>query len=316
MTPATLPRLSADYDPSAWARHTAVSDPGPHRAALVAAGAGLTELCTASRNLIVHYRASGLDLPAHTREDPNARWVSAILGLDQERHGDMPLAVEREATRRVQGCCRDHSLVVVAGLREQGRPARLRYGFAEYLYPGYGTDHAIVEAWDAEGRRWQRCDPEFGEPIPGLANPWDQPVGPGAPYQTAAEVWLAYRDGAVDPLRYGVAPGLPFCGPWFLQTAVVRDAAFRGRHEVLLWDGWEGMSGADGPSEEEAALADDVARLTVAADGGGEAAEAHLLDLVATDPRLAPPAVVATMTPWRDEPGASDLSRPPHTVAL
>ena len=54
--------------------------------------------------------------PGRTAGEIGSRWVSAILGHDQERHPE-PLSVPRTPTTRVQGCCRDFALVSVAILR-------------------------------------------------------------------------------------------------------------------------------------------------------------------------------------------------------
>jgi|ERR687898_951833 hypothetical protein len=39
-----------------------------------------------ARNVVVHYRASGRQLPEHSREDISLRWVDAMLATDQTRH--------------------------------------------------------------------------------------------------------------------------------------------------------------------------------------------------------------------------------------
>ena len=68
-------------------------------------------------NVVVHYRASGRELPQQSRSDVDLRWIEAILATDQRRHHDAPLDSERPVEARVQGCCRDHSLLAVAALR-------------------------------------------------------------------------------------------------------------------------------------------------------------------------------------------------------
>ena len=107
------------------ARHTPFSDPGRHAAGFAELPVDPEALSAVSRNVIVHYRASGEVLPAETRDDINARWLEAIVDLDQARH-PRPLTEPRPVTERVQGCCRDHTLFCVGALRTHGVPARSR----------------------------------------------------------------------------------------------------------------------------------------------------------------------------------------------
>jgi Transglutaminase-like superfamily len=122
-------------------------------------------LSAVARNIIVHYRASGHELPTETRGDINARWLEAILTADQSRHRK-PFDHPRPPTERVQGCCRDHTLFCVGVLRSNGIPARSRVGFAGYFVDGWHHDHVIVEAW-LDGR-WRRFDPEVDTSRPAL----------------------------------------------------------------------------------------------------------------------------------------------------
>lgn len=305
------PQLPEGYDPGPWAVHTRYTDPR-HRQALIAAiPPDLQELSAAARNVIIHYRASGLELPEETREDPNSRWLSTILDRDQERHR-APLTQHRDPYRRVQGCCRDHSLFAAGVLRHHQVPARIRYGFVGYFVPGFHVDHVIVETWDAERRRWRRFDPEFEGPTQANPTPYDLPYGEPAMFRTAAEAWSDHRAGRIDLDHYGVDPELPIRGDWFVQGAVMFDAVFRAGYEFLIWDGWDALAGPDGPSEALSRLTDELAALVIAADNGDPAAEQALLERVRTDPAVTPPDVVETMRPWGGPTEQTDLSKGPE----
>jgi len=298
------------YDPRRWALHTPYTDPGRYADLLSAVPPRIPELSVIARNLIIHYRASGFELPDETKGDINARWIAAILDLDQQRHPG-PLVTERDPLTRVQGCCRDHSLFGVAVLRQHKIAARIRYGFSHYFAPDYNFDHVIVETWLPEENRWLRFDPEISGPMERLATPQDIPHGPDAPFVTAAEAWQAYRQGSIDPQLYGVAPGLPIAGPWFMQGAVFYDAAFRAGIELLLWDGWAPLSGPDGPTEEEIRLADEFSEMIIAADAGDVDAENRLIDRMRTDRKVGPGATVRTNSPYGDPTVITDLTRVP-----
>jgi hypothetical protein len=301
---------SPGLDPARWAEHTPYTDPGRYRQLLAAAPTELIPLSRVANNVIIHYRASGLDLPEDSKQDINARWLSAILDLDQRRHPE-PLDVERDPMTRVQGCCRDHSLFAAAVLREHGRPARIRYGFSRYFSDEFAYDHVIVETWQPQQRRWLRFDPELADPMPLMPTPQDIPAGPDAPFVTAAEAWQAYRSGTIDPDQYGVDPAVPIRGPWFLQGAVLLDAAFRAGAELLLWDGWPAMSSPDGLTARETAVADELAALIVGADAGDRDAEQRLIDRISGDGEVGPGSRVMMMSPYGDPPVPVDLAAGP-----
>lgn len=278
-------------------RHSAFSDPGRH-GRLLRELSGIEEICTAVSNLVLHYRAEAHLLRDDRRGEINSRWVSTILDLDQARH-PRPLLDPRPPGDRVAGCCRDHSLLAVAALREQETPARTRVGFTGYFLgpPDFRGDHVVAEWWN--GDRWQRFDPEL-EPGSRPFDVRDLPTGEGALFETAAEVWTGYRAGHLDPARYGVAPSSELSGPGFIRTYVIMEVLHRYGHEALLWDEvGPGITDRD---------ADEVARLLLAADAGDLAAEDHLERRFQTDPKLRPAATVTQLSPYGDPPVTVDLT--------
>ena len=288
-------------DVEAFARHSVYSNPGRHADALAAVPSAIDSLCSASRNVIAHYRAElGDTLPEDRHGEIDSRWLRVILDIDQQRH-QRPLTDERPLADRVAGCCRDHSLFVVGALRQHRVPARTRVGFAHYFAPRWCSDHVVVEYW--RDGRLVRVDPELS----GLGFDFDTrslPVGPDAPFETAAEAWLGHRAGTRDATTYGVFPGSEASGPGFVRSYVFFELAHRYGDELLLWDGW-GATQAEGPEID--VLADEVARLLVAADAGDEAAEADLAARYADDDRLHPPPEITTYSPY---------GMPPRTTVL
>jgi hypothetical protein len=131
-------------------------------------------------------------------------------------------------------------------------------------------------------------------------DPADVPLRVGAtppgkpPFATAAQVWSAYRRGELDVSTYGVAPGLPIAGPWFVRDEVIYEVAHRYRDELLLWDSW-GEIGPDLVNEVE--LIDEIAALLLAADDGDEVAERELAERYSVDPRLHPGRTVRCHSP-------------------
>lgn len=68
---------------------------------------------------------------------------------------DRPLTEERPPEKRLLGCCRDFTVLLVAVARHEGIPARARVGFAAYFIDGYNVDHEVAEVWDAGEGRWR-----------------------------------------------------------------------------------------------------------------------------------------------------------------
>ncbi len=281
--------------------HTAYSDPGHHRALLEAIHPVPGLLSAVARNVIVHYRATVQELPDTSRGDVNARWLEAILAIDQSRH-PQSLDRPRPLTERVQGCCRDHTLFCVGALRTHGIPARSRVGFAGYFIDGWQADHVIVEAFI--DRRWQRFDPEIDVPLPALPAPLD--IGrcelDGTGFVTAAQVWRGHRQGDIDPGVYGVDPSLPaFCGERFVFDEVIHEVAHRFGDELLLWDTWGRMGEPGSPVDPaDARWIDEIAHLLLAADEGDVEAERALLKRYRSDGGLHPGVTVVQQSPYGD----------------
>ena len=269
-----------------YARHSAYSDPGRYAPLLDALSTNLPALTAVVRNVVVHYRAGGVEFTGDRLAEIDSRWIDRLLATDQGRF-PVPLAEPRPPAERVAGCCRDFTLLTVAALRQHGVPARSRIGFSGYFSPDFHHDHVVVDYWN--GERWVFADAELKPDQLWPFDTCDLPRLVGAapagtpPFATAAQVWTAYRRGEIDVEQYGVTPELPFRGASFVRCYVVQELAHRQRDELLLWDGWGAMEDDGDPS-----LIDGIAGLLLAADDGDEAAERELADRYHGDPRLHP----------------------------
>jgi Transglutaminase-like superfamily len=194
--------------------------------------------------------------------------------------------------RAAPGCCRDHTLVAVAVLRQHGVPARSRVGFADYFSPDWHNDHVVPEFW--EGNRWRRFDPEIESAGPLVPDPLDLEIGDQAPFRTAAQVFTLMRSGGIDPASYGVTSGSPsrtaMATRYCSGMAGVRFLTRTGEGEVLT-------------------LVDEVAELLLAADGGDVEAEARLYSRYLNDARLGPGDVVTRFSPFGEAPVQVTLRR-------
>jgi len=289
-----------------YAVQTEFSDPGVHAGLFDALPDDVAGIGAVVRNLLIHYRGGGIEFTGDRLAEIDHRWVSAMLTTDQERNGTA-LAVPREPVDRLVGCCRDYTLMFVSALRHKGIPARSRIGFAAYFASGFNHDHVVAEYWN--GDRWVMIDAEL-EPDGGHSfNPLDMPAGP---FRSAAEVWLGVRAGDLDPDLFGVDPGLPIRGGWFIRNYVHFQHAHLQGDELLLWDNWGTMSGSlDGADVD---LTDQVARLLVASDNGDETATKELTDLYRSNPALTFTGRAFVASPAGTEHAWMDLRKPTDQV--
>ncbi|HEX6684495.1 MAG TPA: transglutaminase-like domain-containing protein [Candidatus Limnocylindrales bacterium] len=268
-----------------YTRQSAYSDPGKYAALLDDLPRDIGALTAVVRNVIVHYVAGGFEFTGDRLAEIDCKFVERILDTDQGRH-PFPLAEPRRPDQRVAGCCRDFTLLTVAALRHQGVPARSRAGWASYLQPDFHYDHVIAEYWN--GERWVWVDAQVGE--------LDIPPDAGL-FDSGATAWRALRRGEIDPDNYGVWPGSPLRGDWFIRNYVIHEVAHRYRDELLLWEEWGAIAHSSHDLAGDLAFFDDVAELLVRADGGDESAERELHRVYTTDDRLRPGEAVRSFSP-------------------
>jgi hypothetical protein len=222
--------------------------------------------------------------------------LDTVVAID----GDEPFK-HREPGERVIACCREFSTMLCGILRAKGVPARARCGFAPYLAEaGYFEDHWVCEVWD--GRRWQRVDPQIDDfqlnTIQNYAkkhknlsseyrstllelNPLDLK---STDFLLAGDIWLKYRADKIDPRKFGIDTDLrryniisPPFGAWFIRGNLIRDFLALNKIEVLpfvegleksknYWEDWQIMMPDAKVSEDEIALFDKVAELSLDPD--------------------------------------------------
>lgn len=271
-----------------YAVQTEYSDPGVHAHLFDALPDDVGGIAAVVQNLIIHYRGGGITFTGDRLAEIDHRWVSSMLTTDQKRNGTA-LAVPREPVDRIVGCCRDYTLMFVSALRHKGIPARSRIGFSDYFSDGYHHDHVVAEYWN--GDRWvmidAQLDPAGKEPF----DLQDMPRGPflkepRGPFLSAAEVWLGVRAGELDETLFGIDPGSPISGGWFIRNYVHHQLAHLQGDELLLWDNWGTMT--DTLDGADVNLTDEIATLLIASDNGDEAATKELAERYQADPELRP----------------------------
>jgi hypothetical protein len=231
-----------DADLAFWRNQTPITDPGSCAGLLDALPADPDALTEISSQMVFHYRAHG-DWAANGISSDRAGEIHLCYAanmFDRLLELQLPLSASRSPAHRILGCCRDFSTLYVSMLRHHRIPSRCRVGFADYLEVGWWIDHVVVEVWD--GDRWRMVDPQLRAGFTaGDSAPLDRlDLGPDR-FLTAAQAWLAARDGRIDPSRVVVASTLelPQTRGWpQLAHNLVHDIAALDGVELLLWQGW------------------------------------------------------------------------------
>jgi hypothetical protein len=258
-----------------------MTDPGPFHSIFSELPQELTRLCEVVHGLMVldfWIGVGALEVSEQRRQEVYLRSLQQklerLLALD-----DRPLDRPRPFEQRLLSNSRDLSLFLCAALRFQGRPARLRSGFATFFDPQRRYDHWLVEVWDEDDRRWRKIDlwmdqieneqgrlePNLREGLASLEmNTLDVQEDH---FVTGGFAWEHCRSGAHDPEHYGTFGDLQ--GLWFVRDNMLRDLLCLNKIEVLPWDCWGFISGREHkPAPIELPLLDQVANLTQAgADG-------------------------------------------------
>ncbi len=277
-----------------------LTDPGRYRPLLDDLPRDVEDLCASVQGLVLNLHwapAYGVALSEERRGDAQARTLRAILARILQLDSG-PLREARPPEARFAGTCRDFTLLVCAMLRQQGVPARARYGFAAYFSPGQFEDHCVCEHWNAAQGRWVRVDAQLDalqrDALHLEFDPLDVPTDQ---FLVAGRAWELCQAGRADPAHFGI---LDMRGLWFIRGNLMRDLASLNRMELLPWDGWGLMlqlGQKDECSPEDLTLLNRIASLTQA----GDEAFGAMRSLYDSEPRLRVPSIVTNFQTSADE---------------
>lgn len=233
----------------------------PEHPALDDVPVDLDDLRAVVQGLLVHRDwAPMYGLTADQLRLPEQHLRTAVETLDRAfEMSAQPVTVRREPVDRVLTTCRNFALLYTALLRDQGVPARVRCGFANYFDRSKWFDHFITERWD--GERWVRDDAQVDDlqrQVVSLdIDPHDQPAGH---FLTGGEAWLATRAGEADPDLFGI---FDMWGAAYIGGNVLLDLACLNKVELLPWDGWGMPRNPFEPvPDKDLAVYDELALLT------------------------------------------------------
>ena len=110
--------------------------------------------------------------------------------------------------------CRDNALLLASILKYRGIPARVRYGFAPYLVPGFHANHVICEVWNEKDNRWMLVDPSA-----------DRIDFAREEFDFSNDVWLKMQKKEINPKIYGMPGQDEYNGSPLMTTVVCYDLA-------------------------------------------------------------------------------------------
>jgi len=180
-----------------YRQYSSFTDPGEYAYLYENLPDSLPELCSLIRSQFIHPYA---DLPKYREQIPKERWnemfrypsVKSILkGLVS--YDSSGLTKERQLEDRLILACWHNSILLVSILKSRGIPARVRYGHATYIAPGYHISHVISEVWNDNEKRWMLVDPSM-----------DMVDFSRDKFDFSNEAWLQLQKGEIDPNLYGI----------------------------------------------------------------------------------------------------------------
>ncbi len=263
-----------------------ISQPGQFAHLFDSLPGDIGELCKIVQGVTVHVfwaERYGLKLSPECEAEVQLRTMEKRLARTLELD-PRPLSAARPLERKLVGNCRDHTLLLVAMLRQQGIPARARCGFGAYFLPNHYEDHWVAEYWNAAQGRWVLVDAQLDEfQCREMQVSFDPLDVPRDQFIVGGRAWQMCRSGAADPDSFGI---FDMRGLGFIRGDFIRDVAALNKVELLPWDCWGLILKYEMDDNQieaaDLALLDQLAELT----GGDVPDFEQVRSLYEADPRL------------------------------
>jgi len=255
-----------------YAQHSIMTDPREHGDLLADLPDDVPGLVRVVQGVLIHpfcVELYHVQLSPRQREEVYLRSVDQMLGRMRE-FDPAPLVVAREPAQRLVGNCRNHAVLCVALLRQQGIPARLRVGFAGYFPSDKNEDHWITEYWDAGQGRWVLIDPQLDDlqcdaykidfdPLD--MSFYDQ-------FYTGGQAWHLCRSGQAKSHQFGFKR---WKGWGYIRGSLLHDLDALNKIELIPHDWWGELPTKNerDVTVEERELLDRLANLTSDVDQHG-----------------------------------------------
>jgi excinuclease ABC subunit A len=216
-----------------------MTDPREHGDMLAALPDDVPGLVRVAQGVLIHpfcVKLYHVQLSPRQREEVFLRSVAQMLGRMRE-FDPTPLTVAREPSQQLVGNCRDHAVLCVALLRQQGIPARLRVGFASYLSESKNDDHWVTEYWDAERERWVLIDPQLDDVQRDAFKIDFDPLDMRFcnQFYTGGQAWQLCRSGQAKASQFGFKR---WWGWGYIRGSLLHDLDALNKIELIAHDWW------------------------------------------------------------------------------
>ena len=244
--------------------HSPITNPGDFVYLFEDLPDNIPELINVVQGQLLHRLSAeqhGVTLTRESRGEHRLRTMQQKLARIAELDPS-PITSPREPKERQVGMCRDFAVFLTSLLRHKGIPARMRVGFAEYLFPDsqFKADHWITEYWDQAQSRWILADADVVK----------VDIRRDDQFYFAGSAWKLARAGNIrsDLFRFsGRWKGFP-C----IRGNLLHDFQALNNLELGLFDYWDDLHSKSESSltPEDKGLLDRIAELTVTCDDNFE----------------------------------------------
>lgn len=180
-----------------YRQYSAFTDPGEYEYLYENLPDSLPELCSLIKSQFIHPYG---ELNKYREQIPKERWnemfrypsVKSILeGLVS--YDSSGIVNDRKPEARLVLGCNQNAILLASILKYRGIPARVRFGHASYIIPGFHISHTICEVWNKDDNRWMLVDPSM-----------DMVDFNREKFDISNDLWLKMQKGKIDLKLYGI----------------------------------------------------------------------------------------------------------------
>lgn len=249
-----------------YSTQSAITDPSNYRQLFDRLPNDIPSICRVVQGLFIHMfltESYGVKLSDERREELNLRCISRQIER-MLKFDNSDLSIARVPKNKLFGCCRDFAAFTAAILRHKGIPARVRYGYADYLPPvNHYEAHVVCQYWNADEMRWMTVDAQIDDLQRKLFNITfnTQNIQKGK-FLSGGRAWQMCRKEKADSAKFGIST---FFGLGNIRYSLILDLLGLNKIELVPGDSWNLMpkDAKEGFStEEEATFFDRLAAVT------------------------------------------------------
>lgn len=225
------------------------------------------EMLKVVQGLIIHGDLGKLYGVTFSKRQQNEELLRTIPQMLENllRTNSQSIGIARKPSERLVGMCRDYSLLFVSFLRNQGIPARVRAGFANYFDSDMEyEDHWIAEYFNETQKEWIRVDTQLDQiqrEYYGI-NFDTMNMNENCGFLLAGKAWLLCREGDKHQEDFGYNKN--WKGWISVKGNLLHDFNCLLGLELMPWDLWTDLSTKKYSelTTSQLQVLDEIARLT------------------------------------------------------